>query len=322
MFGKGWSDVEIGKPRSQKPRRLDLGFDRHEPLHLGRLSPKKLHRRPHPPDYAELVNGLCRELHETASRRTFGLSKGLKLDSDVDLLRPQVVEMDGAISELSELDDEAAPTMPLELPQASTVGPTRQEEELLLSQPPAEHAQPTKPMSPDPPPPIVDTPQRITADQILASMNAMSPSPPRKPRHTLSLAERTRLSMARRGPQAAESDDNEEEIESPPVARLAAPSENVEYQDLAARTRKSMAGFDAARQKAQMERRRSQRKSRHGAPARGDAASQVSRVDEEGDGDTTLLLAESLLATGGDDEEAVFKSRPKVQTSPLGTWEQ
>jgi hypothetical protein len=41
-------------------------------------------------------------------------------------------------------------------------------------------------------------------------------------------------------------------------------------------------------------------------------------VDEEG-GDTTLLLAEELMNNETDDYEAIFKSRPKIKTSPVGT---
>ncbi|KAH6632155.1 HAUS augmin-like complex subunit 6 N-terminus-domain-containing protein [Chaetomium tenue] len=54
--------------------------------------------------------------------------------------------------------------------------------------------------SPEPPPsperPI--SPTQDLADHILASMDAASPSPVKKPRHRLSLADRTRLTLARR----------------------------------------------------------------------------------------------------------------------------
>jgi hypothetical protein len=78
--------------------------------------------------------------------------------------------------------------------------------------------------------------------------------------------------------------------------------------DLISRTRKSMAGFEKARQKAQLERRRSQRKSRAPPPPR---ESNFPRLEEEDDG----MLAEELMAE--EDMEAVFRSRPKIQASPL-----
>lgn len=209
---------------------------------------------------------------------------------------------------------------------------------------PARRPSPPKPTARSPERPV--SPTQLMADQILARMGAASPSPVKKPRHTLSLAERTRLSMARRNSQAVDLDsDGESEPDALPIQRandtktrihVTAPNgadeephdhQDGQHEDLVARTRKSMAGFEAARQKAQLERRRSQRKSRHGASAtiRRDGSSYFPRVAEEGEGegvgegDSTLLLAESLMAGGEDDYEAVFKSRPKIKMSPVGT---
>jgi hypothetical protein len=103
---------------------------------------------------------------------------------------------------------------------------------------------------------------------------------------------------------------------------LKTPTEEPEergYEDLVARTRRSMAGFEAAREKAQLERRRSQRKSRHIAASghRRDGSSYFPSVGEEV-GDTTLL-AEELMNNEQDDYEAVFKSRPKIKTSPVAS---
>lgn len=174
-------------------------------------------------------------------------------------------------------------------------------------------------------------------------MNAASPSPVKKPRHTLSLAERTRLSLARRNSRGLRLDDDDDEpdltslaIRSPPtvtispvqpLGTLATPTEEPEengYEDLVSRTRRSMAGFEAARKKAQLERRRSQRQSSRPMPPAGghrrDGSSYFPSVDEEGEhGDTTLLLAEELMNNETDDYEAIFKSRPKIKTSPVGT---
>jgi hypothetical protein len=182
------------------------------------------------------------------------------------------------------------------------------------------------------------SPTQLMADQILASMSAASPSPLKKQRHTLSLAERTRLSMARRGSQALGVDDHDGDDE-PELAMLPprtptvtvhgpkpgvpgddAPNDDEpEYEDLVARTRRSMAGFEVARQKAQLERRRSQRKSKQLTVSsnRRDGSSYFPSVDEEGD--STLLLAEELMNNDRDDPDAIFKSRPKIKTSPVGT---
>lgn len=85
-----------------------------------------------------------------------------------------------------------------------------------------------------------------------------------------------------------------------------------DYEDLVSRTRKSMAGFEAAQKKAQLERRRSQRKSRHLAPTPS-RSGRFSPV-EEGDGDTSVI--EELMSSADVNYEAVFKSRPRIATSP------
>jgi hypothetical protein len=190
------------------------------------------------------------------------------------------------------------------------------------------------------------SPTQQEADQILASMNAVSPSPVKKPRHTLSLTERTRLTMARRVSKVPSlNDDDEPDLDSlplSPVRRLPAvsvsedsslashpcdamsslvtPTEDPDehgYEDLVSRTQRSMAGFDAARKKAQLERRRSMRQSKQIPGHRRDGSGYFPSVDEEGN--TTLLLAEELMSNEVDDPEAIFKSRPKIKTSPVGT---
>lgn len=173
------------------------------------------------------------------------------------------------------------------------------------------------------------------ADQILHSMAAASPSPVKqnKPRHTLSLAERTRMSMARMsfgGKAFTPEDEDELDFRTLPIrpAPMATPTEEEDeatfdlgdsaLDDLASRTRKSMAGFEAARKKAQLDRRRSQRQSRLPPPPRQEG-SLFPKVEEE----TTQLdvdasvLADELIQ--GEDMEAVFKSRPRLQTSPAAS---
>lgn len=166
------------------------------------------------------------------------------------------------------------------------------------------------------------SPTQQQADDILASMSNASPSPakPAKPRYTLSLDERTRLSMA--GPSRSKLPDDEEDtlpLRKPkPLAPAPEPmredDRDLEYEDIVARTRRSMVGFDAARQKAQLERRRSARKSRREGSQFYKAAEQFPRVEEEDHEDSAL--AEELMGAE-QSYENVFMSRPRIQASPI-----
>jgi hypothetical protein len=123
----------------------------------------------------------------------------------------------------------------------------------------------------------------------------------------------------------AEDDEDDEPTDLLPVKRAPTAngstptvSEEVQkesdaYEDLVARTRKSMAGYEAAKQKAQFERRRSLRKSK-AAPRR--EGSYFPSVEEE-----TLHIDASVLAEelGEEDYEAVFMSRPRIKMSPAPT---
>lgn len=163
------------------------------------------------------------------------------------------------------------------------------------------------------------SPTQDLANHILESMNNTSPSPTKsRPRHTLSLAERTRLSMARGHSAFFAEDEPEPElplgpatanVSSPPFESDSKTLVGEEHEDLASRTRRSMAGFDKARQKAQVERRRSVRRSK--LPPRREG-SYFPKLDEETQ-DQSMLMEE----LGEDDMEAVFKSRPKIKASPL-----
>lgn len=184
--------------------------------------------------------------------------------------------------------------------------------------------------TPSPERPI--SPTQLLADQILASVNAASPSPLKK-RHTLSLAERTRLSMARGSSHPGDDGEQHKEPQADPLPlkrgssiseRQRQPNHSDtgdagadEYEDLASRTRRSMAGFEAAQKKAQLERRRSLRKSKQLLPVGGAGRNSAyfPAVNEEEN--STLLLAEELM--GVEDQDAVFRSRPKIKTSPVGT---
>jgi len=208
------------------------------------------------------------------------------------------------------------------------------------------------PEPPSPPPGHPASPTQELADQILASVSAASPSPVKRPRHRLSLAERTRLSMARRTSHTnlrvptdedAFDDGFDEEpdghrlalkrapITIPIVAEPPTTEQNdeangggeAEHEDLVARTRRSMVGFEAARQRAQLDRRRSLRKGKQAGPspstpAAAGKSSYFPVVDEE-EGNTTLLAEELMSGDHRDDYKAVFMSRPKLKTSPVGT---
>ncbi|KUI68301.1 hypothetical protein VM1G_04607 [Cytospora mali] len=210
--------------------------------------------------------------------------------------------------------------------------------------------------SPEPMPP---SPTQQQADQILASMNAASPSPIKqhRPRHTLSLAERTRLSLVR-----TLSTEEEDELaigtpkplrrrhttsrsptkKSKPSTPITIPEDasladneddskvasEGEENDLVARTRKSMANFEATQQRVRLERQRSERResrkqsltNRSGEIARQSYFSDAADEEAGGEGNSTMMLEELLAKEAeGIDYDAVFKSRPKIKASPPGT---
>lgn len=155
------------------------------------------------------------------------------------------------------------------------------------------------------------------ADEILNTMAAASPSP--KKRHTLSLAERTRLSMSRTT--HSKFSDLHDEYEVPDISRLSiksrqslsarTPSDDAEpseHAELIERTRKSMAGFEAAQKKAQLDRRRSVKDEK-----RKQRQSYFPKVRE----DTVEDEGKVEMMQGNPDYDSVFMSRPKIATSPL-----
>lgn len=159
------------------------------------------------------------------------------------------------------------------------------------------------------------------ASEIVASVMATSPSPT-KPRHVISLAERTRLSMSRTSlsrSQSFEGVDDLPVMAETPTAAITMRSPEVKnegtnkYEDLIARTRLSLANMDSVAKNAQIERRRSiklaeKRKRSSYLPKPRDTS-----VEE-----TENMLEKLKLIEGGMelDYDAVFKSRPKVKTSP------
>lgn len=218
---------------------------------------------------------------------------------------------------------------------------------------------------------IPPSPTQQQADQILASMNAVSPSPVKqqRPRHTLSLAERTRLSMARGS--SVDLDDDEVTLASPsrprrrntssrsptkgstPATPAAIPedaaagltpkAEKDEEDDIVARTRKSMANFEATQQRVRLEKERTARRearkksmsNKSGEIARQSYFSPADTLNEEegdsmmgagggGEGNSTAMLEELIAREAeaggaGVDYDSVFRSRPRIKASPPGT---
>lgn len=169
------------------------------------------------------------------------------------------------------------------------------------------------------PPPPLPTESEILADDILNSMTAASPSP-KKVRQTLSLAERTRVSMARVS--FAPADLEHELEESHGTANLAlrpaatkpatttTPEADDKYAGLIERTRKSMVNFEDVQKKVQIERRKSYRD----AKKKQRESSFFPKVEEEPVVTPSIETAE--LFEGDADYESVFMSRPKIKTSP------
>ncbi|EFQ36208.1 hypothetical protein CGRA01v4_08107 [Colletotrichum graminicola] len=170
--------------------------------------------------------------------------------------------------------------------------------------------------SPEPP----KSPTQELADKILNDMDNASPSPIKrpKPRHTLSLAERTRLSMVRSSRGIRYDPDDEEEDDAlslqPSLASINRQMKDItinvtDEDDLVSRTRRSMAGFEASRQKAQLDRQRSLKKSRAQPKTVPVVEEETLQLDPD-----ASILAEELMTV--EDMEAVFRSRPRIKTSP------
>lgn len=206
------------------------------------------------------------------------------------------------------------------------------------------------PIIPPPSPPSPDI-----ALQILNSMAAASPSPT-KPRHVLSLAERTRMSMSRnstsRPSTSRNSVANVEDFDdlpdlpqllANPKIRLRAPSlqsptspitpdtpadaeseaaaaKEQRHADLISRTRLSLSNSASVVKNAQLERRRSvklaaKKKRESYMPQRGELEPTLEGEDAEVIDRVALMEAEPQDV----DYEAVFKSRPRIKTSPASS---
>lgn len=357
---------------------IDLGFGAHEDIRMGSMSPRKQHLATGPRvngEYRSFLDNLNKDLTgDEGKPNASALSRlrSRRRKASETLAVPEDSEDGGAISELSDLEDDETDNFTTGAPISSFSNKLNGLKRPNLSRPdvtswsPSKHSplrdyttgsgsrgsskQASPDHSPSPqrratinsstprrsptrlqdetlPPP---SPTQELADHILASMDNASPSPSKrtKPRHTLSLAERTRLSMAPRTSSIFLEDDDEPELE-PSSATTPPTTENTTTtiplndgdktialeevpEDLVSRTRRSMAGFEKARQKAQLERRRSQRRSK--MPQRREG-SYFPKLDEDEEDQQGAALTEELLQE--EDMEAVFRSRPKIKASPL-----
>jgi hypothetical protein len=185
------------------------------------------------------------------------------------------------------------------------------------------------------------------ATQILNSMAAASPSPV-KPRHVLSLAERTRMSMSRvsmsRNSLAHLEDFDDlpdlPQLPSYPKIRLsrvpdlhsngeasvedaeaaAAAAKAQRHEDLIARTRLSLSNSASVAKSAQIERRRSVKLAAKKKRESYMPKPQMLEPTLEGDDGEVIDRLALIEAEPQDvDYEAVFKSRPKIKTSPASS---
>lgn len=424
MFGDVTSEPERqGGARIDRQKGIDLGFEIHASLQLGRMSPRKLtpmKSTPLPGEYGTLLEDMHTELKQTdtvlSSRPLRRLGGGIQDPKSPIQSSCSEKPVEESVSELSELEEDLArqtvtagrqprqqdqdfaesdatttqllkrhrPKLPQPLSSQHAFRPKLSSTDISpsedltprLSSSRRSPNRPTSRTSPSPvrsPPRILSpSPQRLTesqspilrtqspedlfpsptqrqADHILESMNAASPSPVKqsRPRHTLSLAERTRLSMVR-GSGLDIDEDDDTAMTSPPPTRLRRrntssrsptkrkPStppvvpedsgdadvetdKNTAEDDLVARTRKSMANFEAAQQKARLDRQRSlKRASKQSTGSISRQSYFPSLAEEE---KTEKVVLEELIADDGEgvDYEAVFKSRPKIKSSPPST---
>ncbi|RDA87012.1 hypothetical protein CP532_6710 [Ophiocordyceps camponoti-leonardi (nom. inval.)] len=158
-------------------------------------------------------------------------------------------------------------------------------------------------------------PQALTNPSLAAVNDAQSPLEKRSMhRHTLSLTQRTCLSMSRADSSILPEDPEPESALRKPLP----PAEGGEAtvfdnvaDDLVNRTRRSMAGMEKAKQKARLERRRSEKKARMTSPRKESA---LFPTPEEEPEETRVLALDPM---DEEDMEAVFRSRPKVTASPI-----
>ena len=360
----------------RKAKGIDLSFPAHETLQLIR-SPLKIAEAPKRASlgqYAQLIENMQKELASVGKPRAPGMKpnrtvEAYKIENNGPALLPDDPmdtpsslqpehhsesnsDTDGAshrsenyaksVSQtppsehVADLDEELSPTQSVN----SAVDDENEQVDGPIDIPATtRHTSLHSDMPPPSPPSRTASP---LAFEILASVLTTSPSPT-KPRHVLSLAERTRLSMSRASVakasyQSEDSDDNLPKLVSNPQPhKLKRSSKSITGQrneiveptstdeaktvqgDLISRTRLSMSNFAAVQKNAQIDRRRSIK-----AAARNKRESRSSyfpkplepAVEDEDlmfDGLDRKKLIEGEVEV---DYDVVFKSRPRIKTSP------
>lgn len=326
-----------------KKKGMELSFEAHKDLQVGHSRSTRTSLREEielEPEYEQIMERLAQELTAPLFVTPQDiLGPIIQRQRRESYLEPEAFEED-AISDMSELDSDE-PEEPKILPKPA-IAPLRAAKR-LPRRPVVQPRQGSRDTSrslnshgsardlreeysrkasfeiPKPEPAVYDAAlrNREILDSIDRDSSSPSPTKKVKPRHTLSLAERTRLSMAR----TSRVFDEDELPLGPSVANKPAktnreptpeePDMDDGYTDLASRTRKSMAGFEKAQQKAQMERRRSMRRSKI-LPQR--EVAYIPKVDEE---ELTSRI-ERLMKE--DNMEAIFGSK-KGGTPGGADWE-
>ena len=374
-FGRTLSKAGPGSPSKKKglepkPTKINLGFNRHQDLQIGRSSANTAGNTSAVSldEYTRLIENMKTELADVGKpqvRNTRPPRQSLRSEKRLPTVSPMATKPkspSGKDEEWSSASDSDGPSPDFTAAKSTSQTPPS---EILVSEPRKREVVPEVTAAKAMPPPskitksgkgvdskpapepthvdrehtpslrhITRTPPPVEiptlkskdsdtdlADQILNSMSAASPSP-KKQRYTLSLAERTRLSMSRAShSQYSDLHDDCDNLADLPRlairpkpahrASSSASSEEDKHANLIERTRKSMAGFEAAQKKAQLERRRSVKD----AKKKQRESSYFPRLEEE-EVVTTPGIDRQELMEGDPDYESVFMSRPKIKTSP------
>jgi HAUS augmin-like complex subunit 6 N-terminus len=349
------------KPQEQstelgnKAKGIDLGFGAHEALQLPspRKATKEASRAPLE-EYTRLMEKLHADLanvgksrrretaterSEVAVKRQYIGSPVLKpsrplvltrqnstLNSDFEQYSPKLehyaTEFTSQILPSEHATDRPDSSVP------SSIEPIMDDDDLIGPTPtaPASRSISTYSTLPPPSPPSPSTSSQ--ASNILSAVQTTSPSPT-KPRHVLSLAERTRLSMSRVSTKTTslshlEDFDDIQEIPlsqnakaTSQISHLPSAASSSTHEDLIARTRQSLSNSAAVQKSAQIERRLSLKAAARAKRASYLPAKQLETTFEGPDLNTEGSDRKKLIEEAQEaDYEAVFKSRPKIKTSP------
>jgi hypothetical protein len=382
-FGKTLAKAPVSpskKKAQAEGRKIDLGFNLHQCLHIGRSPAEKVEPTHGASweEYTRLIENMKAELADVGkpqaqakpTRRSVlpdelsssitaspalekdespvpeeEWSSASEVEDPIPELKSYAIRSTKALSTVvSEENEDVSPKVmtthkrhdslsrsPLSPKKAEFIKPAPPKEKRWPSptkrSPPPQDPSPPAPQETQrpttPPKPISIPPHPSEADQILTTISESSPSP-KKARHTLSLAERTRLSMSRAT--HSKYSDLHDELDLPinkPENKPAAPKrveDEDKHADLIERTRKSMAGFEAAQKKAQVERRKSVKEQKR-RQRESSYFPRENRLREEDEGEPITPVQELVEMGEGEeaDYESVFKSRPKVKTSPMGS---